>query len=181
MTVTPVPRSKHVDLPRATVFNECYMQHEAAFPERSHTPDAPLFNLDAMSDREITVMYRGLAAAGDEIEESGEEPSHLNTGDGLLNFLTEEVRWVATRDPERVKGLVQGLAASEDDADRDFAARTARSLVHYDYEFTRDVLFQLMDEERADASEAAHFELNRIVGDGLAADQIAGLRADFVA
>jgi hypothetical protein len=156
------------------------MHHEAAFPERSHTPDAPLFNVDALSDKESTVIYRGLTAAADAIAESEEDPINMNTGDGLLDFLTEEVRWVATRDPERVKGLVQGLAASADEADKEFAARTTRSLVHYDYAFTRDVLFQLLDEPyAADASEAAHFELNRMPQDGLTSDQIADLSARF--
>jgi len=90
------------------------------------------------------------------------------------------VRELTARNPERVKNLVFRNASSTQVADREFAASTVCSLVHYDYEYTRDTLiFLMVDQARRefswdDACEVAHDEASLMMRDHMTPGQKPG-------
>jgi hypothetical protein len=119
------------------------MTGEIPQPERDRGPEVRLFNVDALSDDELIVLARSFREAADHEDES--EPfSQTATYDNLLDRLALDVRDLATRDPERVKGLMSRCRESNVGGDQDLAVNTVSVLVHYDYEFTRDMLVSFL-------------------------------------
>jgi hypothetical protein len=114
------------------------MAGEVPRPEREWQPRTGLFNVDAMSEDEIVILYRSLALLVEQVQdESGDEDT---VGNEMWEVLAADVRGLVARDPERVKNLVHRCTMSHKAVDREFAAYTAASLIDYDYSFTRDAL-----------------------------------------
>jgi hypothetical protein len=126
------------------------MAAEIPQPERERNPEATLFNVDAMTDEQITVLRRGLNELSEAIsqaENSNERNDEIGVSDNLWERLADEVGGLVERDPERVRGMVQRLALSRYTDDRAFAGHVAPHLLDHDYEFTRDVLVFLANGE----------------------------------
>lgn len=162
------------------------MTGEIPQPERYVRPEARAFNVGAMSDEEITIIFRALDHLGDK-PFGPDGPDHeISISDSLWEKLADDVRDLAARDPERVKGMVQGWATSEHAVDREFAASTTRSLIRYDYAFTRDTLVNLfVSEERLIGGisllEAAMWSIENLMRDELTPEQIADFNASITA
>lgn len=154
------------------------MNHEAAYPETSHTPEAQLFNVDAMSNEQIVVLYRGLY--GIFVNETGEDEENSSTANDMLDQLEHELRELTTRDPERTKQLVADCMQSDRESDEDIASSVVRSLVHYDYTFTRDTLIAFLTDERL-GPEGAIISVPRLMRDDLTPDQIDDFNAHLQA
>lgn len=142
-------------------------------------PEVRLFNVDALSDDEIVVLFRGISAAANEGYDEAELPfDQMHTGDGLLDRLARDMRDLASRDPERVKGLVDRCARSGVVADEDLAASTVSALLPYNYEFTRDTL-AFLHANAADGTvgESVFLEIHRLIDNELTPEQVADFDA----
>lgn len=100
-----------------------HMTGEIPRPERVGPPVERLFNVDALNDDELVVIYRSIKAAADVAAEEGIEKAEL--GDNLCDRLALDVSDLAARDPERVKGLVNRCIMSNIRADQEFAVTTS--------------------------------------------------------
>jgi hypothetical protein len=159
------------------------MVGEIPLPERDNVIEASPFDVDAMDDDQIIVLNRGLSAIGLVGRMEGDSFDEMLVGFNLQDRLLGSVRELTLRNPERVKNLVSQYARSAQTADREFVASTVCSLVHYDYEFTRDTLiFLMVDQARQEISwdtvcEAAHDETRLMMRDHMTQDQIADFNA----
>jgi hypothetical protein len=83
-----------------------------------------------------------------------------------------------------VKNLVSRCATSDDVVDIYFATSTAGSLVHHDYEFTRDTLLSIfVDPDRTasgEASERAMFQIEALMRGELNPEQVEDFNAQIV-
>jgi hypothetical protein len=166
------------------------MSAEIPQPERDSGPEVRLFNVDAMNDDQIIVLYRGVYSAGDIRASEARERGLLgqvSVADELCDHLTAAVRDIAAHDPQRVRSLVEFCAHSSEKADRDFAACTVRSLAPHDYEFARDTLISFMLDERQQrrswdsVAEAAEDEASIMMRDHTTAEQVADFNARLLA
>jgi len=174
------------------------MNHELPRPETSHTPEVRLFNVDAMSDEQIIVTYRGYWTVANHLgNEDTDDFDQMDIGDGLNEQVAAEVRDLASRDPERVKQLVTRTTASQEDSDQDLAANAAPALLNYDYAFTRDTLISITmgeayercvsrgisssDSGSGYASETALGLMRELMRDRLTPEQIADFQAHAAA
>ena len=162
------------------------MAHETSRPEADKTTEAPLFNVDALDNEQIRVLYQALDAMAPVEEDMSlaDETTRREreVGDALWEKLGVEVRDLASRDPERVKELVSH-SAQGDKTDREFAAVTANSLIDHDYSFTRDTLVALYVDESEWSSESSRMwaggAIARLMRDKLTADQIVDFNAQI--
>ena len=156
------------------------MMHEIPRPEIIHEPEARLFNVDAMSDDQIIVLARGLTGVLDS-EEVGGGRRHGDTAVGMLTQLETDLSGLASRDPERVRGLVEQCMQSDMGADHELALGVAPSLAGYDYEFTRDTMISLLIDGLGGADEEAILAIPRFMRDQLTPDQVADFNAHLQA
>jgi hypothetical protein len=137
------------------------MPNETPRPETYRTPETSIFNVEAMSNEQIVVLYRGLATIFDATLDSDVMPNSstgsrdqqgydvYNAAGGMMDQLRADLRGLTPRDPERVKELVGKCAQSENEDDHDLAVEVVPSLLHHDYAFTRDTLISLLDSNLA--------------------------------
>jgi hypothetical protein len=156
------------------------MNHEIPRPETSHTPEISLFNVDAMSDEQIIVLSRGLTGVLDS-EEVGGGRRHGDTAAGMLAQLDTDLSGLASRDPERIRGLIEQCVQSDMVADHELALGMAPSLVGYDYTFARDTLISIRIDGVGGAEEEAMMRIPRIMRDQLTPDQTADFNAHLQA
>ncbi|WP_406176086.1 hypothetical protein [Streptomyces sp. NBC_00996] len=141
-------------------------------PEREVEPRVGLFNIEAMSDEQVTLMARSLAAMSDTLGEIDTQ----NACNAMLEGLGADVRSLAQRNPERVKGLVETTMRSDCPSDQELAAYAVAGLIDHDYSFTREALVYLYcDTQDSYASEAAYNAICKLANERLTAEQ----RADF--
>lgn len=157
---------------------------EISQPEIGSVPEAQLFNVDALDNYQITMLYRALDAMAPASMPEGEEAERqYAVCDSLWEKLAAEVRDLASRDPARVRELVS-CSVQGDQADREFAAVTAGCLIDYDYGFTRDVLVMLYTDRNEWTSESSFLwaggTVARLMRDKLSPDQIADFNAQLV-
>ncbi|MFJ8252975.1 hypothetical protein [Streptomyces sp. NPDC094466] len=138
-----------------------------------------------MSDEQITYMARSLDAMASSVHDAPDDSESVY--DGMFEGLAADVRSLAERDPERVKGLVNALAHSEKSADRELAVTTAESLIDYDYLFAREALLYLYldpmgHEDTGGVWDAAVDVLHRLGQEKLTPEQYADFNArlDFM-
>jgi hypothetical protein len=151
--------------------------YELPRPETSYVPETPLFNVDAMSDEQIIVLYRGLISIYESEEVMVEHSEHEGVADGILTRLEADLSDLTSRDPERVKNLVANCVESVNESDHELALNVVTSLVDYDYSFTRDALLSL-SMGSGHVSEGADMRvIPRLMRDRLTEDQIADFNA----
>ncbi|MEU3198799.1 hypothetical protein [Streptomyces sp. NPDC006996] len=116
-------------------------------PEIEKTPESRLFDVDAMSNEQITVLWRSLAGTAYQLCEAQSQDQSaseaLDVCDGLWQSLVREMHSFALCNPEQAKDLIERSFRSLESLDREFAARVAPSLIDFDYKFTRDVMVYL--------------------------------------
>lgn len=155
------------------------MSHEIhqqpAQEEVERTPEVQLFNVDAMLYEQIIVLHRGLMEVADRGRQESDTFDTMDIGDRMNEQLYPAVRNLATRDPERVKQIIEHGLASRVTADQELVGRTLESLVHYDWEFTRDTFVRFTvnkgHEFDGDAAYAAHCRLSILMRDTLTPEQ----------
>jgi len=152
------------------------MTHEIPRPETNHIPEVPFFNVDAMNDEQIIVLSRGLTGVLD-FEEVGGGQRHSDTAVGMLTKLETDLSGLASRDPERVRGLVERCMQSDMRADHELVLGVAPTLAGNDYSFTRDTMISLLIYGSELASEGAITAISRLMRDHLTPDQIADFNA----
>ena len=156
------------------------MAGETPRPELERQSQEPLFNIAAMGNEQIAAIYHGLY----ELEVPTEVTNR--TVNGLMRKLVSDARDAIPQNPERVKDLVRHCALSEEERDRELAARIAPGFVHYDYEFMRGALLQVMiDQERHDlvlddASEEARYQVAILMRDHLTPEQATEINEQLV-
>lgn len=142
--------------------------------------------MDAMSDEQIVVLFRGLYLAEGEGNQDSDPFDQFVVASRIWGKVVDEVTDLASRAPERVRNLVAKCASSEDATDRDLAAFTAQSLVHYDYYFTRDTLislivdnFNLTHATYSYAAETARESIGYLMRDELTPEQAADFNDEY--
>ncbi|WP_338773036.1 hypothetical protein V7968_16345 [Nocardia vulneris] len=123
-------------------------------PEFSHPaererspPQERLFNAEAMTDDQLILLQRGIRDSQRRFEPTVDFPSD-EISDGLHLAFFDSIRDLATRAPERVRGLTERCKASETPEDWWFGAEAAASLIHHDFEYTRDALVGMVVDPR---------------------------------
>lgn len=124
-----------------------------------------------MSDDQIVMLYRGLTGVLDFGELGGLR--HHEVVGGMLDQLRAGLGGLTSRDPERMRNLVEQCRQSEHTADQELASDVVPTLVHYDYAFTRDTLISLWFDGAEFASEGAYLKIPDLMRDELTPDQIA--------
>jgi hypothetical protein len=163
--------------------NESFQQPR---PETYETPErVPLFNVDDMSDAQIIVTNRALWMAADYGIQDGDSFDQMLTGDNLHIKLANDVRDLASRDPERVKNLITVCAYSGIEHDQELAAKSVRGLVGYDYGFTTDILLSMLTEPDGyrkfnDLAETARDEVRLMMRDNMTPEQIDAFNARYL-
>ena len=156
------------------------MPHESIHPETEHTPELRFFNVDAMSNDEIVTLSRGLTGALDSADVGGGE-QYRNIAGEMLIQLDADIRDLASRDPERVRNLVEQCMQSDKGADHELALGITPSLASYDYAFIRDVMISLLVDGLGGANEEALIAIPRMMRDRLTPDQVADFNAHLQA
>ena len=143
-------------------------------PERGYQPPEGLFNVDAMSDEQIVLMSRSFDAMARSLRD---EPGNDDcVYDNMFEGLAADVRGLAARNPERVKGLVRATIRSNCPSDQELASYVVPGLIDHDYYFTREALIYLYcDTGDSQASEAAYAAICKLAKERLTPEQ----RADF--
>lgn len=151
------------------------MTNEVPSPEREVLPAERLFNLEAMSDEQILVAYRGFGMIAHEGNDEADPFDQMQVGDSLSDQFVAEVRDLAVRDPERVRRIVGRSVMSSNDIDHELGAHAASHLIEYDYKFARDVLIHLCvtgdDTHIAFPRDVARHEIYDLVRNRLTPDQ----------
>ncbi len=150
--------------------------HEAARPEAYQTPESSIFNVEAMSDEQIILLHRGLTSAFDS-EEVASGIRDKDIAEGMVSQLRSDFGNLASRDPERVKRLVEWCMHSDKGYDHEFAETIAPSLVAHDYPFVRDTLISLSIDGLEMASEGTFLTIPRLMRDHLTPEQVADFNA----
>lgn len=170
------------------------MTGEISQLEREAAPESQVFNVDAMSDDQIIVLYRAFgeiahsAASGDggiEEEDIGIESNDaVAVGDGMWNQLVAGVRDLVARDPQRVRALMGRCVGSPVEIDREFAVEITPALIDYDYFFTRDTLVRtalyqddLNSPSFSDARDSAWDQVAKLMRDRLTPEQVVDFQA----
>jgi hypothetical protein len=161
-------------------FNRCQMMHEAPRPETYQAPEASIFNVEAMGDEQIILLHRGLISAHDS-EDIASGKHDRDVADSMLSQLRAELGALASRDPRRVRGLVEQSMQSDKGYDHEFAQRVAPSLLDYDYEFVRDTMISLSTDGSELASEGAYLAIHEEIRDRLTPEQVADFNAHLEA
>jgi hypothetical protein len=127
------------------------MKETAPRPERENQPYQQLFNVDAMSDAQILILFAGIHGG----HETYGDPSDV--ADPLFYQLALSVRDLASRDPGRVKFLLHRCEQGGDEIEHQVAGYTAQALINYDYGFTRNALISVYvgDAQHRSSSEVA--------------------------
>ncbi|WP_433578552.1 hypothetical protein [Nocardia brasiliensis] len=121
-------------------------------------PDGLIMNFEALNDREIMTLYRGLMALSDGTRET------VEIRDPLLDRIAGDFARYAAYNPERGKNTIQWILSETHDKQRSrmadnkypykgkchedndylFVAMALPGLVRYDYEFTVSTLISLV-------------------------------------
>jgi hypothetical protein len=160
------------------------MTGEAPQPEIEHVPEAHLFNVGAMDDEQIMILSRGLTAMMGVIV--GPESNRGAVADDLLVQLDADLRDLISRDPERVRNLADRCAKSLNETDRELAVQILPGLLDHYYEFTRDTLISLCDDQDRPhseglASDGAALAIHDLRQGRLTPDQVADFEAQLAA
>ncbi|WP_131728909.1 MULTISPECIES: hypothetical protein [Frankia] len=107
----------------------------APLPERESGSERQLFDLDSMTDTEVTVLAEALGWAGYEMSPEGEAAA-----DRLTAVLVGAVVQLAEREPSRGKELICRWANSGNGHQRTTAVDCAVGLAEFDYPFARKLI-----------------------------------------
>lgn len=140
------------------------MAHEGPQFEQDRLRETQVFKVETLSDHQILLLYRGLSTVG--IPDDAADKAL----DGLYRQLIADVQGLGSRDPGRLKNLVDHCEQSYNGYDQELGAEVAPGLMEYDYEFVRDTLVSLAASEAMDAT---RFVISDLMRDRLTPDQIA--------
>lgn len=112
-------------------------QQSPAQPEREYQERPGLFNLEAMTDDEITE----LGCALDDAYWAGYPDGGVNPAyDALNGCFRLSVRSLASTQPQRIKGLIERWTQASNAAQREHAVYTVEAFLEDDFPFVRDTL-----------------------------------------